>query len=1138
MSGVIRGIISAWQMVAKRSLAHWRLLSAVVLGVLLASAIMAGTVIYFDALRELALRQGLAKHSVTDLDILIRGERGPVSYAEYEKISTIVNREIDQHVAWMLLGTTAAAKSPTFYLRALGNESLAGDDTARTYFAFLPELRRHITVLPGGAFPEDERVDQPGPYLQIEALVPIEAARSFNVEVGDRLVAVSYWEDDTPYVPVVVSGIFERNDPEEEFWYLEESVLEAATGPSFKTVPFYISERAYMEVLGPAFRKMDSIYAWLLATDTGRLNARNAKSALSHIQAMHRTLGATLTNYRQTTAIDNALEEYDRRIFFGKLPMFVVLILIAVVILYYVATLSSLTVEDQRGEVALLRSRGANSAQILIVFALEGMTIAILSVLAGPLLAASGISVLGYTPAFSDLTGGARLTATISSGAYMMSALGGLLGFFALMIPAVQASRIGVTRHRQEAARPSRLPAYQRYYVDVLLLLLCIFLFRQLTEQGSMLARSLFGELAADQLLLALPALALLASAMVLLRLFPLAMSLVSRILSPWLPAGLAIGVWQMARNPTHYARLALLLILAAGLGIFASSFGATLERSFRERVLHATGSDIRIDGIRSSSTRGTAFVVAEYDGLPAVARASPVLRTMGRDRSKTYGESFVLLGVDIDSFSEVAWFRDDYSGKPIDELLAPLRVAKSPNGIELPYDASAIGISLKADRPHPTVRLVASIRNRLDRHSTCTLGELESGDWTVLETSLESGSEEWFLRDRPLTLVSIRVEETGDGLTIEGGSILIDDIWVTTETGETKVVERFDDAAGWRAFHPLPAGMRDTLRVSDVGSDGDSGSVLFSWSAGSPPTGRGMMFHGLAVATPLPVLASKSFVRDTGHYRGEEFEISIGGAHKPVLLVDTVDLFPTVAPLEARFLVADLYSLDRVADFRSLGSISDFPSLDRFSRYVNLGAIVTKLSPNEMWLSTASSTPAQLEGLRTRLEGDSFYPSHLYADRAKRLESSQVDPLVEAGWKALLFIAFSAVLILSCLGFAVHAYVSFRNRQTQFALLRTLGFSMRQLITLVWLEQTLVIVVGLALGTWMGGRLGAMIMPFLGHDDWGGQVVPPFAMQVRWGALGVTYAIMVAVFAIIILGLIWLIRRLSLQRVLRLGDA
>ena len=117
------------------------------------------------------------------------------------------------------------------------------------------------------------------------------------------------------------------------------------------------------------------------------------------------------------------------------------------------------------------------------------------------------------------------------------------------------------------------------------------------------------------------------------------------------------------------------------------------------------------------------------------------------------------------------------------------------------------------------------------------------------------------------------------------------------------------------------------------------------------------------------------------------------------------------------------------------------------------------------------------------------------------------------------------------------HAYVSFRSRQPQLALLRTLGLSMRQLMSMILLEQTVVILLGLGVGAWMGGRLGATIMPFLGHDDWGSQVVPPFVMEVNWGALGVTYAIMLLLFAAIVLGLMSMVRRMALQAVLRIGD-
>ena len=503
MSSPVDTFASAWQMVAKRLLAHWRSLSSIVLGVLMATAIMSGAVVYFDALKELALKSTLSQYSAAQLDILVRGDRGPTSREEFARVDTVTQGAIDEYLDWMLTDRIAAGKSPTFFLTQPGDENEAGNDNARSYFAFFPRFQekdRYITILEG-KLPSEERLSGPGELLVLEAIIPSEAAQLFQVGVGDTVSAVPHWDDVTPFVTVVISGVFTRNDPDDEMWALEREVINAATGPSFRTVPFYISRKTYLDVLGPAFREMDSTYAWLLAVDRGRLNALNAHQALDDIRQAHSILNARLTSYVQTTALDNALVEYDRRLFFSKLPMFVVLVLIALVILYYVATLSTLVVEERRGEIALLRSRGASSAQILGVFMLEGATIAIPAFLVGPLLAAGIVGLLGYTPAFSDLSGGEWMTTRISSVAYLMSALGGFMAFVSLMIPAIQASRIGVTQHRQQSARPSSRSAFQRYYVDVLLLLVSILLFRQLTEQGSVVASNVFGQIAVNQLL-------------------------------------------------------------------------------------------------------------------------------------------------------------------------------------------------------------------------------------------------------------------------------------------------------------------------------------------------------------------------------------------------------------------------------------------------------------------------------------------------------------------------------------------------------------------------------------------------------------------------------------------------------------
>ena len=1115
--GFISRLITAWPQVARRTLANWRLMSTVVVGVLLSSIIMAGTVIYFDALRELALKSALGALTVNDTNIALKSDRGPTTYAERDKVVAEAEREIAERISWMLRDKTTGVKTATFFLSEVGEEATADTDNPRAFFGHLPRLYDHVTLQPGSLPSGDGYAGSPDGIPTVEAIVPLEAAEDLGVGVGDRLAAVPYWSDSSPFIHVVIAGTFTRDRPDDEFWYLNDKIFNAATARSFQTLPFYLTERAYYEVLGDTFRQLDSVFSWLLMVDTGQLNARNATFARQSITSMEDRLSTNLFSYRQITELDESLFRYDVRLFFSKLPMFVILILISVVILYYVITLSSLVVEQQRGEIVLLKSRGSSAAQVLSVYVLEGITIAVLAIVVAPLLAAALISLLGITPAFSDLSGGELLSVAVSPGAYAMSAIGGLLSFAALMVPAIQASRMSVTTFRHQSARPYTQPFYQRYYLDVLLLIIGALLFRQLSEQGSVVAVGVFGEVAADQLLLAVPAVVLVASALVLLRLFPLFMRISSALLSSVLSAGLVLGIWQMARNPTHYARLSLMLILMAGLGIFAASFGGTLQRSFSERALYSTGADVRVVGALLN-TRGESVPMREsYENLPAVEGVSLAFRGFGSDLSKLLAGSYTMFAVEGETIKEMGWFRDDFSESSMDSMLSTLESETLPVGLELPSDAVSVGVTFRPDRPHPSVALALRMRDANGRYFTYLMGQLDtSSTWTTMEQPLDRTSVRSFATlqpARPLTLVSLTVYETNGRNRLRAGSIAIDEIFATRFDGGTFVLESFDAVSDWAMLSGVPESQSDVLKSSSDGLNGTGGLAAFIWVEGRPLVSRGI-FHGPPL-DPIPVLATSRFLRVNEHRIGEVIEVSAQGHRIDVVLTDVIDFFPTLDSFRRSYLVADLASV---------------------SAYANLEATGGELRPNEVWMTTNGSTSDRAR-LMALLDDSQPFPSREIHDRVQVLADSAVDPLVEAGWRALLFVAFASVLVLSGLGFLVHAYVSFKSREIQFALMRTVGFSMSQLSTLVLLEQVLVIGAGLALGTWMGGRLGATMMPFLGHDDRGTRVLPPFVVDINWGTLAITYIAMGLLFAVIIAGVIILVRRISLQRILRLGE-
>ena len=599
---------------------------------------------------------------------------------------------------------------------------------------------------------------------------------------------------------------------------------------------------------------------------------------------------------------------------------------------------------------------------------------------------------------------------------------------------------------------------------------------------------------------------------MALLRLFPLFMRVSSALLSSFLSAGLVLGIWQMARNPTHYARLSLLLILMTGLGIFAASFGGTLQRSFEERALYSTGADVRLEGTLLNTKGASKPVRESYQSLPDVREVTLAYRGFGSDLSRLIADSYTMFAVEGDLIKDMGWFRDDFSEISMSSMLTSLALDSLPEGLPIPAEAEAIGVIARADRPHPSVTLAARVRDSNGRHFTYPLGALKSGEWEYLRSPLArvgAGLAQDSLQPAPpLSLVSLTLIETDSRNRLRAGSLVVDDIHALMPSGETRIIEPFDSIAGWSMVRAVPEARSDVLKPAD-----GPGAANFIWVEGRPLISRGI-FYGTPLE-PLPAIASARFLRVNEHRIGETIEVSVQGHRFEVTLIGEMDYFPTLDTFRKSYLLADLASV---------------------SAYANLEASGGELRPNEVWLTTNGSASDHAR-LISMLENEMPFRSRHVHDRVQEIADSRVDPLVEAGWRALLFVAFASVLVLSGLGFMVHAYVSFKSREMQFALMRTVGFSMRQLTTLVLLEQVLVIGAGLALGTWMGGRLGATMMPFLGHDDQGAQVLPPFIVDVNWGTLALTYAAMGLLFSIIIAGVIVLVRRISLQRILRLGE-
>ena len=567
-------------------------------------------------------------------------------------------------------------------------------------------------------------------------------------------------------------------------------------------------------------------------------------------------------------------------------------------------------------------------------------------------------------------------------------------------------------------------------------------------------------------------------------------------------PAWVSLSMWHMGRTPVRYSWLVLLLVLGGGIGIVATTVGATLDRSYEERVRYGVGSDIHVSGLINTYTLADDRLEDKYGSIPGVDSISTAFRGQARIGAGERGPMFQFLAVDTDTFQ--TWFRGDFSQKPIQRIVSGLKVEDQVRTISIPEGASRIQMWVNGATFYPLIFLWVVVEDANGRMETLSLGEMEKPGWRMMSADLPDADR----LARPLKVVSIQLNEPGYGATGRVGQVVFDDIQaVLGDTGEEVLLEGFEQPLDWFTLPTTSVGADELARtMADVRSG--SYAALFSFGKETNMGIRG--FYRSGGSGFIPAVASSSFVETTGASPGSGLLIRLTGGIVPIVITDVVEYFPTLDPAGLGFLVFDVESL---------------------LSYVDALNPLGETAVNEFFINTEA-----LDGVEVLHELDDLLGHHGSATGVEaELAALEVDPLISAGWRTIVLVALAVVLFISGLGYVVYLLAYSDRSVGEMASLRSLGFSQLQTIGLVGFEHLLVAFTGLGLGTWAGFQMSRMIVSSVAVTDGGGRVLPPSILTTNWVLMGSLYAALTAVFVVSLLMLGRRLLRVDLRRLSRM---
>ena len=1140
--------ITAYAVAAKRIVSGWRLEIVLFLGILMAVALMSSGVIFSNLLAESALRHTLEQATPKEANFWVRafsGRDSPPTAAGRSAEHTFRLRFADERVAQQfqpyLQEQGRFLETATFFFQGHSQLELENNVRPRGQIKFSDGLVSPRIQMISGRWPYNSQAGgdaaapgstTPRPGLPLEVAVETLGAELLQLGVGDRFeVFPASSFAGPPPIEAEIVGIFQRTDPNDEFWYESDGDF-AYQNDQWTIVPLFTTEEG---ILGPVLQAYPALYTdatWFYFLDRKSISAGEVDTAQGILAGIERDVRTKMRNSSMGLYLDQVLDEYQEQLLLARIPLFLILFLVIGILTYYLALVSGLIVKSRSGEIAMLKSRGASTVHVGILSLAEGLLLALPAVILGPLLAVALVRVLGGL--FFGLGGGGELSTvpvTLTSGAWLLGLAGGGLAVVVLTTLTLVAARQSIVEFLQVGARPPRTPFIHRYYIDVLFLALIGLLWWQIQSRGSFLVKPLGGQgLEMDYSLLLSPVLGLLAIGLVVLRFFPLVLALASRIAEPVGPSWLVHGLRHVSRDPIVPGVLVVLLMFTTALGVVGSSFSSTLERSQRDRALYAAGADLRIGhtGINIPvSSLGLSGMVGEVDMVVAAAevqRSNAHLTTTG---FSTWAD---LLAVDTSSFADVAWYRSDFGGGlPLHGLTQKLKPGQSPEsspdrGLALPADAQGLALWVKPSRPSPRLGLMARLQDSRGRFFDINIGDLDQREWSRLEAGIvpilpsrqqPRAGESGLVVEPPFNLITLQV--LGRFGLADPGAVFFSGLTALTPSGDV-TLSSFEHVEEWHVLEDYIKPGLFAVEPSELvpnggssGAAGPAGSTVFSWATG------GLGSRGIRPGQPeqpIPALASKSFLEKAEASAGDTVVVGFSTFAMPFKIVDEVGYFPTLDPREKPFIVVDLTTFTAQANYHSPRPYG---------------------GSNELWLNLNGDTALDgdviayiaRDGLSVR---ESLLASELVSQRVDR-------PLITAGWGGLLVLMFLVLILASASGLMLFSYMEFRARQIEFALLRTLGASRRQTHGVAWFSVFLVVIFGVGLGSWAGQLIGASLLPLMEVAEEGVRVTPPMVLQTNQTTLLVSYLVIAAVTVGTAAWLAWFTAKMEVQQVLRIGD-
>ena len=254
---------------------------------------------------------------------------------------------------------------------------------------------------------------------------------------------------------------------------------------------------------------------------------------------------------------------------------------------------SSQILEMEDGEIAMLKSRGTSTKQILGIYFGESAILSLIAIVIGIPVGYLLCKLCASATSFLKFSFGDTHFYKLTWGMLLYSLIAAVIAILFITLPVLKYAKNSIVEQKSKLGKVNTKPIWEKAFLDVILVAVSIYLLYNYNKQKSDIALSILAGNKPDPLIFLNSSLFIFAVGLLILRLIKYLIKFIYFIgKKRWSPAVYA-SFLQITRTVKKQGFISVFLVMTIAMGMFNSNMARTINENNQERIEYNLGTDI-----------------------------------------------------------------------------------------------------------------------------------------------------------------------------------------------------------------------------------------------------------------------------------------------------------------------------------------------------------------------------------------------------------------------------------------------------------------------------------------------------------------------------------------------------------------